>query len=198
MKREGGFDDHANTEVQESADDELTDREGHGFEFGGVFSEGDDVKRPEQGADEFERVADVDLELPAGGEEKGAKPCQPHCDDGEPVRSFAPKKEEGDRDKDNIEAGDKTCIACRGVNHARLLEGAAEEEEEARNEHPFVLGARHGRQVNAFDKGQDDEGSQQVARAVELIDAAHLSGDALGDEGGAPDDGYEQEGKVGF
>ena len=47
-------------------------------------------------------------------------------------------------------------------------------------------------------EGEDEETGEGVADAVEDVDAADLPGDALGYEGGAPDDGDEEEGDICF
>lgn len=156
------------------------------------------MEGPEEGADEFERVAEAEVVCSACGEEEGADACEGDGEDGQPVGFFAPEEEQGDGDEDDVEAGDEACVAGGGVDQPGLLEGAAKEEEEAGNEHPFVLRAGDGGKGYGFDEGEDDEGGKQVACCVELVDASHLSGDALGDEGCAPDDGDEEEGEVGF
>jgi len=90
-----------------------------------------------------------------------------------------------------------------------LLQGAADEEEESGDEHPLVLGLGYGGRLRRggglCDEAQgspsereDEEGGEGVADAVEEVDAADLPGDALGYEGGAPDDGDEEEGDIGF
>lgn len=97
------LDDHAEGEVEQSADEELPDRKGECLEGMGIFAEDNDVKCPEQGADELQQVAELDcIQLAAGGEEEGARHGEDDGDDEEPMRSFAPKEEEQNGNQDNI------------------------------------------------------------------------------------------------
>ena len=45
---------------------------------------------------------------------------------------------------------------------------------------------------------QNNERRQQIARPIEQEHTAHLPGDALSDEGRAPDDGHEEKSQVCF
>lgn len=45
---------------------------------------------------------------------------------------------------------------------------------------------------------QNDQPRENVTQTVEDVDAADLPGKALCHEGGAPDDGDEEEGEIGF
>ena len=81
------------------------------------------------------------------------------------------------------------------------MKGAADEEHETGQSHPFeVFGGEDftGGFEGIPGKGEDDEGGEGIAQSVEEVDTADLSGDALGHEGGTPDDGDEEEGEICF
>lgn len=101
------------------------------------------MDRPEDRAAQLERVSRADFELPARRQQERPRPSQRHRDDGRPVLPLAPKQKQDDGNQDHVEAGDEARVACGGVLHPRLLERACDEEEEAREEHPFEL--RFGR-----------------------------------------------------
>ena len=96
---------------------------------------------PEEGANEFEQVAEVYAgELAAGRKQEGAGDGENDGEDEEPVGLFAKEEEEQHRNKHDIQASDEARIAGGGVEHTGLLQGTSHEKEEAGDEHPLVLG----------------------------------------------------------
>ncbi len=109
------------------------------------------------------------------------------------MRFLAPEKKQDERHEHHIQSGDEARIARRSVDHARLLKRTARKQKEARDEHPFVLGFRHGGDVRAADEGQHDQRGQQIARGVEQVHTALLPRDPLSHEGRAPNNRNDQQ-----
>jgi hypothetical protein len=80
----------------------LPHRKGLGFELRRELPQDDDVKRPEQRADQLQRIARADLEAASRRKQVRAADSESHRRERKPVETFAPSDKQNDGDENNV------------------------------------------------------------------------------------------------
>ena len=136
-KRMNRLDKNSNDKIEQSANRQLPHRERHRVISRRKLSQHDDMKRPEQRADQFQCIAESKYKPAARGKQERTDDRQRDRDDCNPMRFFFPKKKKHHRNQNHIQAGNETGVAGRGVNDACLLQSTSKKQHHSRDEHPF-------------------------------------------------------------
>jgi len=165
----------------------------------GVVTDEDDVDGVECGGDEGEDVAAIEAgeAFYRDRQEIQTDDCAEGAGVGPAREMFSPKNCEEQRDEDDAGAGDESGFCGRGVEEACGLEGVAAEHEDAESgacEEFFpVYGAESFGAVDGHQGGGEGE-----AQGEEDEDAGVGERVFYDDEGGAPEEGADDQSEVGF
>ena len=122
--------------IQRSGDEVLANGEHEHVHLPRGPADDYDVQCPQDGADEFQGVATVNLELIVHAQKIHAPGCDQGPSPGLPTDSLPPTDGHHDRYQDDIEPGEKTGIAGRGVFHPRLLADRGHDQQGSRDRRP--------------------------------------------------------------